>query len=150
MATAAARLMAALVLAAGALVACMATRPDLLTERQGGQDSIAGSTLVLAPDRKVEAMRGRASRRAEAVKRLLAGDLTLAETASWFRLFNDGESPPLGGGSESERLCRQVLCWVEAELESATVPASEVRRRLASLEAELARCLAQDGPLLLP
>jgi hypothetical protein len=74
--------------------------------------------------RQDEAALRRLEAKSEVVKGLLAGRMTLFEAVAWFKDVNDTypEVPSDHGtyfsaDSEEESLCRQVLAWVEAEVQ---------------------------------
>jgi hypothetical protein len=89
------------------------------------------------------------------VRQLLAGELTLAEAAAWFKYLN--EQP--GGRPDHFRMCfpcptaeesacRQVISWAQVEL-SATSP-ERAAAAVARLEAELQAQLECSGKVELP
>jgi hypothetical protein len=106
-------------------------------------------------DRRDEVVRGRLEAKTVVVGQLLDGRLTLAEAAAWFKSLNEspadypavrhGEFP---GASEGERLCRQVINWVEAELGRQS--ASQAEAISVRLEEELQTLLRRDGTVHLP
>jgi hypothetical protein len=120
-------------------------RQQLAAERQRG-------TLL---DRRQEVVRRRLDAKNEVVGQLLDRRLTLAEAAAWFKSLNEspadcpaawhGEFP---GASEGERLCRQVISWVHAEL--AQQSASQAEAVCGRLEDELQALLRRDGTVPLP
>jgi hypothetical protein len=99
----------------------------------------------------------RCAAREEVTQDLLAGRLTLPQAAARFRALNAAVGPnvpPLGlwfpGATEEERLCRQVIAWVES---ASTVPRSPGSGRTARrrLVAELTALLDQGhGVIRLP
>jgi hypothetical protein len=101
-----------------------------------------------------------ASRRISAktcvIEKLRAGELTLLEAAAWFRRLN--AEPPsrpdrnwerLPGDTPNEKLCRQVIRWVDATLYN-RAPASEIATFTCRLEEELNSHLVANGTVLLP
>jgi hypothetical protein len=106
-------------------------------------------------DRRHEVVRRRLDAKNMVVGQLLDGRLTLAEAAAWFKALNEspadcpavshGESP---GASEGERLCRQVIGWVQAE--RAGQSASQAEATSVRLEEELQTLLRRDGTVHLP
>ncbi len=109
-------------------------------QRLAEQDGLAGQRMAVK-----EAV----------VRQLLAGELTLPEAAAWFRHVN--ERAGAGGDyfralypslSAEEAACRQVILWVQVELnETAPGPAAATVRRL---EAELEGHLRCEGKVELP
>jgi hypothetical protein len=133
-------------------------------------DALTGSWAALAEARQVsererqrlqqlESKDGVAVRRMElknvVVRQLIAGDLTLAEAAAWFKYVNER---PRGGedryrerfpaATAEEAACRQVISWVRAELH-ATAP-SQAEALVRRLEAELQGHLECEGKVELP
>lgn len=90
------------------------------------------------------------------VERLLANELTLFEAAAWFRELNAQPASledccyrTLPGADLNEKLCRQVICWVEGHLSSCG-SASELSAWTDRLENELIAHLASNGRVILP
>ncbi len=84
---------------------------------------------------------------------LTAGRLTLWEAAARFKALYATRPEHLGpyldqypGGSDDERLCRQVIGFAEARLEESAARKAFVAR----LEAELQQRLERDGAIVLP
>jgi hypothetical protein len=106
-------------------------------------------------DRRTEVVRRRLDAKNEIVGQLVDGRLTLAEAAAWFKALNEspadcpavphGEFP---GASEGERLCRQVMSWVRADLSRQS--ASQAEAMSVRLEEELRTLLGRDGTVHLP
>jgi hypothetical protein len=85
------------------------------------------------------------------IDRLLAGELTLLEAAAWFRHLNDNPpEAPLDyrthwpGGSDGEKLCRQVIYWVRMRRSPEAEGSAE------RLERELEELLAAGSEVELP
>jgi hypothetical protein len=100
--------------------------------------------------RENQALRDRIVAKGEVTRELLAGRITLLQAARRFRDLNDS---PIAypsmfwrrypGRSDGEKLCREVLRWVEAYLKD--LPGSQSPIRLRQLEQELAENLRRNG-----
>ena len=104
---------------------------------------------------KGEPVKRRMAIKDEVVRQLLAGELTLAEAAAWFKYLNER---PAGDENfyrqrfrcptAEESACRQVISWVRSELWlKGPDRAEETVRRL---EAELQGHLECEGKIELP
>jgi hypothetical protein len=87
------------------------------------------------------------------IKRLLAGEMSLVEAAAWFGFLNEtpAKYPDLRwrsipGSSDGEKLCRQVILWVNGARDSQAL-SSPLDNRLCQLEEELAGHLARHGTI---
>lgn len=89
------------------------------------------------------------------IEKLRAEELTLLEAAAWFRRLN--AEPPsrpdhnwqrLPGDTPNEKLCRQVIRWLDATLCN-RAPASEIATLTCRLEEEL-QCHLANGAIVLP
>jgi hypothetical protein len=87
------------------------------------------------------------------VRQLLAGELTLAEAAAWFKYLNehpadcqDDYRARFPCPTAEESACRQVISWAHAELTGNPDRGAAVRR----LEAELRANLECAGKVELP
>src|SRR5262249_29954001 len=113
------RILTALVLIAGGLAVAMAVRPDWIT---GQQAAAAGSATLLAPpDDQAVRLARRMRMKATVVRQLLGGELTLLDAAAAFRILNDAQANDdpwraFQGGSDGEKLCRQVIYWADAQI----------------------------------
>jgi hypothetical protein len=96
----------------------------------------------------------RATRKRIVVEALIAGRLTLVQAAGRFRALNRATPPffwqqfreAYPGGSDEERHCREVIAWVEIELEDADPCLALSLRR--ALLGELERRLKRGKPPL--
>ena len=111
---------------------------------------------VTAPGPKCEVFKARIDAKSQIIARLKAGDLDLFEAAGWFGCvdrepaeFADRSWQNLPGGSDEEKLCRQVILWVRGNL-SEPKPQSELDSFVAELEARLSARLCDCGRVELP
>lgn len=148
MTTPASRALSALILIAAFLAVGMVIRPDWIGGPQAAASGV--TTFVSGPDEQVKLLTRRCRARAWLADELLAGERSLLETAAAFRVVNDYPAAvkdehwrALPGGSDGEKLCRQVLGHV------ATRP-GVTEGQLAELERELADHLARHGTVTLP
>lgn len=108
-------------------------------------------TAVLERSGQMVKMRMAAKR--ETCQRLADGELTLFEAAAWFGCFNAYSEDPFRnrtpGDSEGEKLCRDVIGWMAAQLKEGASPtcAEEECRRL---EEVLAQHIGRYGTVVLP
>lgn len=114
----------------------------------------ARTVLVSVPDSDVVARRIAA--KTAVMRKFRDGDLTLFETAGWFRYLNaePPETPDnywkhLPGESVNEKHCRQVIVWLGPQMAD-RAPASEIKVVRQRLEKELGDHLAQHGKVILP
>ena len=122
--------------------------------RFGGSRPEEPFLLLSGPSEQSQIVQRRVQAKNAVTDRLLEGDLTLAEAASWFRYLCD--NPPQyatnrsnwPGDSEGEKLCRHVINWVSGYL-SHSRPASEIERIVSRLEEQLCALLAR-GDVELP
>ena len=126
---------------------------DLATLDKGPN---ATSLVVSGSPTECKAVETRCAAKDTVVARIMAGELDLFEAAACFRYLN--HEPPeyrsmgylqLPGGSDEEKLCRQVIRWVKTG-GNASPSAREVEQMRARLEAELAARLRRDGRIALP
>ncbi len=123
--------------------------PVLCEQIQRGERDLA----ALQPTGEILVARAKA--KAAVTEDLLAGRLTLLQTAAQFRKLN-AEQPAskidlrqhFAGATEEERLCRQVIQWAAFAARDISASASEQTR--SRLEAELAGLLAARGRVVLP
>jgi hypothetical protein len=148
--SAAKRLAACLV----AMVTCLAV---LLAVRDWpNAPEHSNSKEVHPPKPQVQYVERRIRAKGVVVERLLEGELSLVQAAAMFRRLN--EHPPAcrvdprhcPGKSEGERLCRQVLGWVEAVLRTRGLTPSEIESALCPLQCELQTLLDQNDEIELP
>jgi hypothetical protein len=149
------RLLAATVVAIGLLVGVLSVRPAWL--------SAAGLDFWSLPelyarlesenrqsdelDQRCKGVFRRIESKQDVLQALNEGHLSLVEAAARFGEFNRQEPETMAyiremyaGQSDEERLCRQVLSWVRAEL---SVEPDKTRATLARLEAEMEAYLKQ-------
>ena len=114
------------------------------------------SSEVTAPGPQCEAFKARIDAKTQIIARLRAGELNLFEAAGWFACVNrepaefaDYSWRNLSGGSDEEKLCRQVLLWVRGSL-AHTMPESEMDSFVAGLEARLSARVGNGGRIELP
>jgi hypothetical protein len=106
-------------------------------------------------DQQLRAIHARITAKGEAAWGLIEGRLTLLEAAARFREANEATGDRFGAywrwadRPEGERLCRQVIEWVDAELRTAGAPVGD-RVLVGRLEAELAEHLGRYGTVELP
>jgi hypothetical protein len=107
-----------------------------------------------APEEEVALLSRLTQEKRAVAGRLIAGKITLAEAAALFRAINARRPKtfplcpePFPGRTDEERICRQVLAHVAAEL---SLSPGEADPRLDCLEYDLATLLAQDGTIHLP
>lgn len=114
------------------------------------------STLVSGPPEEARVVQRRIDWKNAVADRLVDGEMTLAEAAAWFGYLND--NPPQRptdyrsiwpGDSDGEKLCRNVIAWVEARLYPSRTP-SEIGQIVNRLEEQLCALLAQGGAVELP
>jgi hypothetical protein len=120
------------------------------------QQGASNSKQVSAPTEGSEIARRRIRAKNKVVKQLLAGEMSLAEAAAWFRFVND--NPPefrcdfrstMPGRCDGEKACRQVISWVEGELPN-RMPLSQADLVLCRLQGELDALLARGDRVELP
>lgn len=87
---------------------------------------------------------------------LIAGRVTLFQAAARFRAVNQQHPETMQdmrkafpGGSDEEKLCRQVIAWAQVLLTHSTPP-SQREARIGQLEAELEEQLTRTGKVTLP
>jgi hypothetical protein len=158
------RLLATLLLLIGGLAWLSHARPGWLpdwgpgwravTDARHSLDAQAQRSDELA--QRQDVTRRRIEAKQKVIRQLVEGRLALLEAAAWFRYLNenpsdcqDGYRTAWPGHSDEEKLCRQVIGWVEVEVRerSSLSQAEEMTRRL---EAELDGHLARDGAVKLP
>jgi len=106
--------------------------------------------------RRVEAIVQRNESREAVMRELLAGRLTLLQAARRFKDLNetpitcqDDYRSTYPGRSDGEKVCRQVLAWLERDLPDLSPSQAALLR--STLEEELAENLRQnDGVVVLP
>src|SRR5262245_50397441 len=116
----------------------------------------SNSMEVHPPDPQVQYVERRIRAKEAVVEGVLEGELSLVQAAARFRRLN--EHPPAcrvdprrwPGKSEGERLCRQVLDWVECVLQTRGLTPSEVETALCPLQCELQTLLDQNDEIELP
>jgi hypothetical protein len=137
----------------GAALAWSGWRGTSLARQQDGERR---SWLVSAPSEASHIATGRIGAKSKLVRRLIDGELNLLEVAAWFRYVND--HPPhhrcdfrktTPGCGDVEKTCRQVLAWVEADLQT-RMPRSQADQVLGRFERELDTLLAETGTVELP
>ena len=111
---------------------------------------------VTAPGPQCEVFKARIEAKTQIIARLRSGELNLFEAAGWFACVNrepaefaDHSWRNLPGGSDEEKLCRQVIFWVRGNLAHA-MPESEMDSFVAGLEARLSARLRDGGRVELP
>ena len=129
--------------------------PQALGLEVGSRQSTHRSEVEAAGPR-CEVFKARIDAKAQIIARLRAGELDLFEAAGWFGSVNrepaeyaDYSWRNLPGGSDEEKLCRQVILWVRGNL-AQSVPESELGELVARLEARLAARLCDRGRVELP
>jgi hypothetical protein len=127
--------------------------------RRGGAGPAEGSMHEQGRDiehrRQMQAALARIEQKNQLIQKLLAGQITLLETAARFRALDrsspsfywDGFHQFIPGDTDEERHCREVIDWVETEL-GWTDPCLAVAI-CNQLEGELEERLRR-GPLCLP
>jgi len=108
------------------------------------------------PSPDVEILRRRISAKDQVVDQLLAGELSLAQAAARFKCLN--EDPPhlrvpiylWPGKSEGEKVCRQVINWIESRYQSQGMTLSEAQAAVSPFERELKRLMDENGEIHLP
>jgi len=117
--------------------------PEACEELRRGEQELASQ------EAQGRVMVERLRTRIEVVEDLRAARLTLVQAAARFRRLN--AVPPecpiilchyVAGATEEERLCRQVLFWVEGQERTSPPTAGQQTRQ--RLEAELGRLLAEN------
>ena len=111
---------------------------------------------VTPPGPRCEVFKARIDAKTQIIAQLRAGELDLFEAAGWFGCvdrepaeFADRSWQHLPGGSDEEKLCRQVILWVRGNLEHSTSE-SELKSLVARLEARLSARLCDRGRVELP
>ena len=119
-------------------------------------DRAIGPVHLSEPSREAVVGASRIAAKAQVIGRLVARELDLFEAASHFRALN--HEPPefrqfeyrrLPGSTDEEKLCRQVILWVETHV-GEHLPPREAARRVAELKATLASRLREGGAIVLP
>jgi hypothetical protein len=113
---------------------------------------VAASSPIIEPRTEHVKVVCRRMRSKDAVAhKVLSGEMGLLEAATWFGYFN--EMPPeqpdmrwrsFPGSCDSERLCRQVIRYVDTVAATSISPFQR-DRRVSLLEEELAEHLARHG-----
>jgi hypothetical protein len=92
----------------------------------------------------------RIGKRKEIIGELAAGRMTLFEAAARFKRLNSEPTPgnldvlrTFRGATDNERLCRQVITWLDSTTHSMTE--SQRQQVLGQAEAELRKHIAQHG-----
>src|SRR5262249_23603605 len=105
-------------------------------------------------ERRNAAVIDRITAKDQVADEVIAGRLTLVEAAARFRDLNavppdhpDPYRTTYPGGSDREKLCRQVISWVASATGRAQ---AEARALVACLEAELEDLLGRHGTIELP
>jgi hypothetical protein len=105
---------------------------------------------VLPSDSSVAAMQRFLEERDQVVQAVIDGKITLVKAAARFRAINASRPPGLAvhldlyaGQTDEERICRQVITYVESKLAGRP----EASAILARLESELQDHLAADGAI---
>jgi hypothetical protein len=82
---------------------------------------------------------------------LIDGEMNLWQTAAWFKYLNENPADcrdpyeiAFQGASDEEKVCRQVIAWVNSEARGA-LPSSRAQTEATRLEKELADHLAAHG-----
>jgi hypothetical protein len=126
------------------------------------QKQTASASWVVAPLSEThEVIEQRHRARERVVDRLLARELTLLESAAWFRYLNDNPAECRSdfrtrtpGGSDGEKACRQVIAHVQGRLGSQVaaggLSASQATFVLSGLEEELDSLCAHSDTIELP
>jgi hypothetical protein len=122
----------------------------------GGRDapfSAHMSQVVLPSDPDVAAIHHSLEAREQVAREVIAGRVTLLEAAARFQAITLSRPAHLPmslagfpGNSEEERICRQVIHFVEIQMEGHPDASAEVAR----LNRELQDQLAQTGVIILP
>ena len=136
------------------VVFVVATRPKGLQSlgiEFASSNQSADTTLVLEAPPESAICERRCAAKLQVVARIVAGELDLFEAAAHFRYLNHEplEYPQLGyrelpGKTDEEKLCRQVISWVNSDQRD-KAPSSEVERLVADLEAALESRLRRCG-----
>jgi hypothetical protein len=113
------RLLIAVVVLAGVVLAEWARREEAVAGQECRQEQIRGTTM----DTQVRDLIARSRRKERVASLVLAGRLTLLEAAAHFRALNHMDPPiawdafrRLPGESDDERHCYQVIIYVEAAI----------------------------------
>ena len=148
------------------LTTCLAgfsyTQPGWLSElglelEVAPEDAASPEDLALLArlDHKTEVIVRRLAAKRDVTRQVIDGGLTLLEAAALFRQLNatPADCPcshdMMPGSSDGEKLCRQVIGWVEQQMREAT-SASQAAALKARFEAELEELLDKDGTVRLP
>ena len=101
-------------------------------------------------DRHAEVIKARICAKQKVVHELLAGRIAFLQAARQFKDLNetpitcqDDYRSGYPGGSDGEKVCRQVLWWIEADLQD--LPQSQAQALRRKLEEELAENLRRNG-----
>ena len=129
------------------VVSAVATRSNGLRsigiELAMSEQSAKSTLVVLEAPPESEISERRCAAKIQVVAQIAAGELDLFEAAAHFRYLN--HQPPeypqlayrqLAGRTDEEKLCRQVISWVESHHRDKASP-KEVKRLVADLEAAL-------------
>jgi hypothetical protein len=151
------RSLAALLLLSGTLGGLEAAWPTWLDDLVNGRHSgSAGAHLVSPPSRDHAIIAERLEAKARVMNRFLTGQLTLFETAAWFRHLNatPPDKPNRGwqkfpGQCDGEKMCRHVISWAEIDLRN-RAPSADPRPRVRAWQGELESHLRRHGRVVLP
>lgn len=148
------RIVTALAVLTAALGGLEAAWPTWTEDLSRGQLPGADSGGVVIPrEQEHEVIAERLEARKKLLRRLAAGEMTLFEVAARFGELNrtpeyapDRGWRSIEGRCDGEKLCRQVLLWVQVELQSDR----HLQKNLRTWEAELRQHIACHGRVVLP
>lgn len=108
----------------------------------------------LPPGPAAHALNRRMEQKQRLVYELLNGRRGFFEVAAIFRRLNDEYPklplhPDFRGDSEEERICRQVICWVDATMHMQSYPQAKIEEVLARFERELSEHKRRYGAVCL-
>ncbi len=112
--------------------------------------------VVMASPPEAQAAIRRIEGKNKVVAKLVRGEINLFEAAARFRYLNSqpADCPSatwlqMEGATAEEKVCRQVICWVEGQLVG-RAPDSEVRASIEGLRTALLQHIAEHGGVTLP
>jgi hypothetical protein len=160
--TTCARLLVSLILLAASFAGVSSAQPEWMKSLglawASFEEEAEEQALAEKLERKAVIVQHRLAAKKGIIDQVIDGQISLLKAAALFRALN--ESPEdcqdpyrlvWRGGSDGEKLCRQVISWTEHQLRGRTgSDGSQATALLSRLEAELQELLEREGTVRLP